>query len=89
MFLKGFLVYHQNLSFLKKLTILFLLAKSACANLAAKFSAVYLLNSQVVFIYWSRILFSTEVREVVVAKLTILGIIFNVLYFCIKSSSCN
>ena len=52
-------------------------AKFACANLAAKFSAVKLLNFGVVIhLFWSCILFSTSVRVAVVAKLVILGILF-------------
>ena len=54
-----------------------MLAKYACANLAAKFSVATLLNSEVVvYLLWSGILFSTAVRAVVVAKLVILGILF-------------
>ena len=54
-----------------------MLAKFACANLAAKFSAVNLLNSGVViYLIWSGIYFSTAVSSVVVAKLEILGISF-------------
>ena len=54
-----------------------MLAKFACANLAAKCSAVNLLNSGVViYLLWSAILFSTAVRTVVVAKLIILCILF-------------
>ena len=53
-----------------------MLAKFAYANLAAKFSAVKLLNSGVViYLLWPGILFSTAVRAVVVAKLVILGIL--------------
>ena len=58
--------------FFTKLTISFLLAKFACANLAAKFSPVNLLNSGVVI--WSGTL--TTVRAVVVADLVILSILF-------------
>ena len=53
-----------------------MLAKFACANLAAKFSAVNLLKSGVViYLLWSDILFSTTVRAVVVVKLLILDIL--------------
>ena len=41
----NFLVYHQNLSFYN---ISLLLDKFACANLAAKFSAVNLINNGLV-----------------------------------------
>ena len=47
-FYLNFLVYHQNLPFFTKLAISLLLAKIACANLVAKFSAVNLLFSGVV-----------------------------------------
>ena len=65
-----------------------MLAKFACANLAAKFSPLKLLNSWVVIYLswlWSvsfftklltlGILFSTAARAVVVAKLVISGIL--------------
>ena len=49
-----------------------MLTKFACTNLAAKCSAVKLLNSRVVvYLLWPGILFSTAVR----AKLVILGIL--------------
>ena len=54
-----------------------MLAKFASANLAAKFSAVNILNSAVViYLLWSDVLFSTALRAVVVAKLAVLGILF-------------
>ena len=54
-----------------------MLAKFACANLAATVSADNLLNSGVViYLLWSGILFSTAVRAIVVVKLVILGISF-------------
>ena len=54
-----------------------MLAKFACANLTAKFSAVNLLNSGVViYLLWSGILFSTAARSAVADKLVILGILF-------------
>ena len=49
---KSFLVYYQILCFFTKAEISFLLGKSACAHLAANFSAVNLLNS-CVMIYLS------------------------------------
>ena len=53
-----------------------MLAKFAFANLAAIFSNVNLLNSEVViYLLWSDILFPTAVRALVVAKLVILGIL--------------
>ena len=56
-----------------------MLATFACASLAAKYSAVNLLNSgAVINLLWSGILFLTAVGAVVVvvAKLVILGILF-------------
>ena len=54
-----------------------MLAKFASANPAATLSAVNLLNSGVViYLLCSVILFSTEVRAVVIAKSVILGISF-------------
>ena len=54
-----------------------MLAKFSCANFAANFSALNLLNSEVViYVLWLSILFSTAVRAVVVANLVILGILF-------------
>ena len=54
-----------------------MLAQFPCDNLAAKFSAVNLLNSGVViYLLWSGILFSTAVRAIVVAQLVTLGILF-------------
>ena len=55
-----------------------MLATFACASLAAKYSAVNLLNSgAVIDLLWSGILFLTAVGAVVVvAKLVILGILF-------------
>ena len=59
-----------------KLAISLLVVEFACANLAAKFSAVNLLSSGVViYLLWSCILFSTAVRAVVLTKLVILGIL--------------
>ena len=59
------------------LEISFLLTKFSCANLGGTFSVVNLLNSGVVlYLLWSRILFSISVRAVVVAKLVILFILF-------------
>ena len=53
------------------------MAKFACANLAAKYSAVNLSNSGVViYLLWLGILFSTLVRAVIVAKLVMLSILF-------------
>ena len=54
------LVYQQNLSFFTKLPISLLLAKFACANLAAKYFNVKLLNSAVVLYlsWWPVIFFS-------------------------------
>ena len=54
-----------------------MLAKFSCANLAAKPSAINLLNC-VLLIYWlwSGISVSTAVRTVVVAELVVLGISF-------------
>ena len=47
-------------------------AKFACAILAAKCFAAKLLNSGIViYLLWSRILFPTAVKAVVVAKLVI------------------
>ena len=54
-----------------------MLATFACTNLAAKFSAVNLLNFEVVvYLLWSGILFSIAVATVVIAKLVRLGILF-------------
>ena len=55
-----------------------MLATFACASLAAKYSAVNLLNyGAVINLLWSGILFLTAVGAVVVvAKLVILGILF-------------
>ena len=54
-----------------------MLAKFACANLAAKFSVVNLLDfGVVIYLLWPGTLFSTAVRAVVVAKLVILDILF-------------
>ena len=54
------LVYQQKLSFFTKLAISLLLAKFACANLAAKYFDVKLLNSGVVLYlsWWPVIFFS-------------------------------
>ena len=46
----------KSVSF-RKLVIPFLLAKFACANLAAKFFDVNLLNSSVVYLVWSVVTF--------------------------------
>ena len=64
-----------------------MLAKFACANFAAKCSAVYLLNSGVViYALWSSISFLTAVRAVVVAKLVILGIfVFNLFILALRA----
>ena len=54
-----------------------MLTKFACANRTVKFSAVNLLNSEVViYLLWSGILLSITVKAVVVAKLIITGILF-------------
>ena len=57
-----------------------MLAKFACANLAAKFSVVHSLDfGVVIYLLWPGILFSRAVgavRAVVVAKLVILDILF-------------
>ena len=46
----------KSVSF-RKLVIPFLLAKFACANLAAKFFDVNLSNSSVVYLVWSVVIF--------------------------------
>ena len=54
-----------------------MLATFTYANLAVKFSAVNLLNFGVmIYLLWIGILFSAAVREVVVAKLVMLGVLF-------------
>ena len=74
-FCLNFFVYHQNRSFFE-ISNNISLAKLACANLAGKHSDVNLLNYEVViYLLWSRILFSATVRAVVVAKLITLGIL--------------
>ena len=71
------LVYHENLLFFTKLSILFLIAQFACANIAAKDSSVNLLNSGVeIYLPLSGISFTAAVKSIVVAKLVILGILF-------------
>ena len=63
--------------FFTKLATSFMLTKFVCANLAAKPPADNLLNSRVViYLLWSSISLSTAVKEEVVAKLVILGILF-------------
>ena len=73
----NFLVYHGNIIFYTKSAISPLAAKFVCFNLALKSSAFNLLNSgKVAYLLWSGILFSKTVREVVIVKLVILGILF-------------
>ena len=63
--------------FFTKVSMLLLLDKFGCADLAAQFSAKNLLNSGVViYLLLPGILFSTAVRAVGVAMLIILGILF-------------
>ena len=73
-FLLIFLIYHQNLSVIKKSVILFWLVKFACFNVAAKFSDVNLLNFEVV-IYMSRLEILLSTYQIFVFK------VFNIWYF--------
>ena len=68
----NFIGYNQNLSFYKISNILFFLAKFDHNNLPAKFSAVSLLNSQVViYLSWSR-----SVNVFSVSPMFVLSLVF-------------
>ena len=76
-FLFQFFYLSSKSIFFTKLVISFLLAQLSCANLAAKPSAINLLNHVLVIYWlWSGISFSAAVRTIVVAKLVVWSISF-------------